>query len=48
MNNEIMNNGNIKSLYKEIFEIIEKSKNSVITAVNSEMVILYWNIGRII
>ncbi|WP_313885204.1 DUF1016 N-terminal domain-containing protein [Clostridium sp. DJ247] len=26
---------------------INKSKNKVATAVNSEMVILYWNIGRI-
>lgn len=43
-----MNNENIKLLYKEIVNVIDNSKKNVVTAVNSEMVILYWNIGKII
>lgn len=44
----IINNENIKNLYKEIIKAIDNSKKSVVTAVNSEMVVLYWNIGKII
>ncbi|NRT63554.1 hypothetical protein B0P06_000172 [Clostridium saccharoperbutylacetonicum] len=43
-----MNNENIKLLYKEIVNVIDNSKKNVVMAVNSEMVILYWNIGKII
>lgn len=44
----IINNENIKNLYKEIIKAIDNSKRNVVTAVNSEMVVLYWNIGKII
>ncbi|AGF55717.1 hypothetical protein Cspa_c19510 [Clostridium saccharoperbutylacetonicum N1-4(HMT)] len=44
----LMNNENIKLLYKEIVNVIDNSKKNVVMAVNSEMVILYWNIGKII
>lgn len=44
----IINNENIKNLYKEIIKAIDNSKKNVVTAVNSEMVVLYWNIGKII
>jgi predicted nuclease of restriction endonuclease-like (RecB) superfamily len=42
------NNENIKFLYREITKAIEYSKRNVVTAINSEMVVLYWNIGKII
>jgi predicted nuclease of restriction endonuclease-like (RecB) superfamily len=44
----LINNENIKFLYKEIVKAIDNSKRNVVKAVNSEMVVLYWNIGRII
>ncbi|GEP63790.1 hypothetical protein CBE01nite_15580 [Clostridium beijerinckii] len=44
----LINNENINFLYKEIVKAIDNSKRNVVTAVNSEMVILYWNIGKII
>jgi len=45
---KLINNENIKFLYKEITKAIDNSKRNVVTAVNSEMVVLYWNIGKII
>ncbi|MBV7273098.1 hypothetical protein JMF89_00835 [Clostridiaceae bacterium UIB06] len=45
---DLIKKDNMKSLYNEIVNAINKSKNKVVTAVNSEMVILYWNIGKII
>ena len=39
---------NIKNLYGEIFKTIENSKKNLVTVVNSEMIVLYWNVGRII
>jgi predicted nuclease of restriction endonuclease-like (RecB) superfamily len=44
----LINTENIKFLYKEITKAIGDSKRNVVMAVNSEMVILYWNIGKII
>jgi len=44
----IINNENIRNLYKEIIKVIDNSQRNVVTAVNSEMVVLYWNIGKII
>ena len=41
-------NENIKFLYKEITNAIDYSKRNVVTAINSEMVVLYWNIGKIL
>jgi hypothetical protein len=39
---------NIKLVYKEITKVIGDSKRNVVMAVNSEMEVLYWNIGKII
>ncbi|MVX67006.1 DUF1016 family protein [Clostridium chromiireducens] len=44
----LINNENINFLYKEIVKAIDNSKRNVVSAVNSEMVALYWNIGKII
>ena len=44
----LTSNENIKKLYKEIIKAIDSSKKNVVAAVNSEMVVLYWNIGKII
>lgn len=44
----LISNENIKLLYKEIVKAIDNSKRNVVKAINSEMVVLYWNIGRII
>lgn len=44
----LINNENINFLYKEIVKVIDNSKRNVVIAVNSEMVVLYWNIGKII
>ncbi len=46
MSNLIKNN--IDSIYKEIILAINNSKNKVASAINSEMIILYWTIGKII
>lgn len=45
---QLINNEDMKSLYKNIADAIDHSKKNVVSAVNSEMVILYWNIGKII
>lgn len=39
---------NIDYIYKEITLAINNSRNKVVSAINSEMVILYWTIGKII
>jgi hypothetical protein len=39
---------NIDSVYKEITLAINNSKNKVVSAINSQMIILYWTIGKII
>jgi DUF1016 N-terminal domain len=44
----IVTDNNNKILYKEILKTIENSKKTLVTAVNSEMIVLYWNVGRII
>lgn len=45
---EISNVNNINSIYSEIIKVIDRSKSRVATAINSEMIILYWSIGKII
>lgn len=45
---EISNVNNINSIYSEIIKVIDRSKNRVATAINSEMIILYLSIGKII
>ncbi len=37
-----------KNYLKQITDIIKNARNKVETAVNSELVILYWNVGKII
>ena len=38
----------IKPIFEEIKELINNSRNKVYTTVNTEMLNLYWNIGKII
>jgi len=35
-------------IYNEILNLIKTSKNNLYTVVNTELVMLYWNIGKII
>ena len=39
---------NIHPIFKEIKDLVNNSRNKVYTAVNTEMLNLYWNIGKII
>ena len=49
MENElILNDKNINPIFEEIKGLINTSRNRVYTAVNTEMLNLYWNIGKII
>ena len=40
--------GNVTSIFEEIRNLVINSRNRVYTAVNTEMLSLYWNIGKII
>ncbi len=46
--NELDNieNINIDDLYNRIVVLIENAKKNVAAAVNNEMTLLYWNIGK--
>lgn len=44
---ENIDNINIDELYTSIVTLIERSKRNVISTVNQEMTLLYWNIGKI-
>ena len=44
----IYNENEINSIYGNIKELVINSRNKVYTAVNTEMLNLYWNIGKII
>lgn len=47
VSNEIINNAEeLASLYHNISTLIETTKEKVYHSVNSELVLLYWNIGR--
>ena len=39
---------NINPVFEEIKSLVNNSKNKIYTAVNVEMLNLYWNIGKII
>ena len=39
---------NIHPIFKEIKDLVNNSRNKVYSAVNTEMLNLYWNIGKII
>ncbi len=36
------------NIFEKVSEIINQSRQSVANAINTELVLLYWNIGRII
>ncbi len=42
--NEITNN----SLFEQIKNLIEQTKNNVAIAVNSSLTMMYWHIGKLI
>ena len=46
--NGITNEIEVDNLYKEIKFLVERSRNRVYKTVNTEMVNLYWNIGKMI
>ena len=49
MNNELKNNENeLNNLFDNIKELVINSRNRVYTTVNTEMLNLYWNIGKTI
>lgn len=49
MNEELINNEKeLNNLFTGIKELIVSSRNKVYTAVNAEMLNLYWNIGKAI
>ena len=49
MNNELINNDyEINDIFDNIKELVVNSRNRVYSAVNTEMLNLYWNIGKII
>lgn len=48
MKNEIVNDKEINNLYVDIKSLIEQSRNRVYKTVNTEMINLYWNIGKMI
>lgn len=48
MENNLIENENINPIFEEIKTLINTSRSRVYTAVNTEMLNLYWNIGKII
>ena len=49
MNNELIKNDNkINNIFDNIKELVISSRNKVYSAVNTEMLKLYWNIGKAI
>lgn len=48
MENKLKENVEIAGLYKSIQELIETAKSRVAIKVNSEITILYYNIGKLI
>ena len=47
-NNLSLFNQNINPIFEEIKDLINNSRNRVYSTVNTEMLNLYWNIGKII
>ena len=48
-NNELINSDNeINNIFDNIKELVINSKNRVYATVNTEMINLYWNIGKAI
>ena len=48
MNNNLINNNEINDIFNAIKQLVINSKNKVYSAVNTEMLNLYWNIGKAI
>lgn len=48
MNNLIISDNEINELFSSIKNLVEQSKNKVYKTVNTEMINLYWNIGKMI
>lgn len=48
MDKDLIIDENIKPIFEEIRGLITTSRNRVYSAVNTEMLNLYWNIGKII
>ena len=48
MTNEIIEEKEVDSLYNGIKELVEQSRNRVYKTINTEMINLYWNIGKMI
>lgn len=46
MSKNLVNNLESSGLFSEIKQLIEKSKNNIAISVNTEMSLLYWNIGN--
>ena len=44
--NELEKNNNINNLYNKIVALIKDTKRNVVTNVNREITLLYWNIGK--
>ena len=44
----IINDNEVKELFTTIKGLIDQSRNRVYRTVNTEMINLYWNIGKII
>lgn len=45
---KMIDNKEVDSLYNDIKLLVEESRNRVYKTVNTEMINLYWNIGKII
>ena len=45
---EIINNIEVENLYNDIKLLVEESKRKVYKMVNTEMINLYWSIGKMI
>lgn len=48
LNNQLINNNEINNMFDNIKELIINSRNRVYQTVNTEMLSLYWNIGKAI
>lgn len=43
---EVIDNQEVDNLYNDIKILVEDSRNKVYKTVNTEMINLYWNIGK--
>lgn len=48
MKQKIIDTEKVDNLYNDIKLLVEKSRNRVYKTVNTEMINLYWNIGKTI